>query len=148
MQEIIHAFGIDGRLIVIQIFNFTLLLVGLWYFLYTPVLAMLEKRQKTIDEGLTHAAEAERKLHTADKEKDAIVKSAHEEATNVGLRAKAYADEKTHIALREAEAKSARMIEDAKREGELRKEQLYKESQADIAKTALLAAEKILKERA
>lgn len=147
MQEIIHAFGIDWRLIVIQIFNFTLLALGLWYFLYTPVLSMLEKRQKTIEEGVAHAAEAERKLRHADEEKAGILKAAHEDARAIGERAKVHADEKTSMLLREAEAKSERILEEAKKEGESLKERLYKESEGEIAKTALLAAEKILRER-
>lgn len=144
MQEIIHAFGIDWRLIVIQIFNFLILLLGLWYFLYTPVLSMLEKRKETIEKGLTDAAEAARALHDADKEKSAVLSAAHAEASAVASRAKTHADEKTALLLKEAEEKRERLLADAKREGELTKERLYKESEAEIAKTALLAAEKIL----
>lgn len=148
MQEIIHAFGIDWRLIAIQIFNFTLMAVGLWYFLYTPVLNLLDKRKQTIEEGLTHAAEAARKLHDADKEKAAVLQSAHADAQTIAVRAKAFAEEKAQALVRETEEKTARMLEDAKRDGEATKQRLYKESEAEIAKTALLAAEKILKERA
>ena len=147
MQEIIHAFGIDWRLIAIQIFNFAILAVGLWYFLYTPLLNLLENRQKTIQEGVAQAAEAERQLRHADEEKSEILKAAHTDASAVAARAKAHADEKTAVLIREAEEKSARILEEAKREGEAEKQRLYKESEAEIAKTALLAAEKILKER-
>ncbi|MBX9906408.1 ATP synthase F0 subunit B [Patescibacteria group bacterium] len=148
MQEIINAFGIDWRLIVIQIFNFALLLTGLWYFLYTPVLTMLEKRQKTIEKGLADAALAEQALTGAETEKAAIVKAAHDEATAVSLRAKAYADEKSAALVREAEEKTTRMMEEAKKAGLELQNRLYKESEAEIARTALLAAEKILKQRA
>ncbi len=148
MQEIIIAFGIDWRLIVIQIFNFTILLVALWYFLYTPILAMLQKRQQVIEKGLADASQAEQNLRHAEEEKSVIVKTAHEEASLVAVRAKAYADEKTATLLREAEEKSQRTLEDAKKACEELQKRMYKESEAEIAKTALLAAEKILKERA
>ncbi len=148
MQEILTAFGIDWRLISIQIFNFGILLTALWYFLYTPVLSMIEKRQEVIRKGLKDASDAERKLASAEEERSSIVKTAHLEAGNVASRAKAYADEKTALLLKDAEEKRVRTLADALREGERVKENLYKESQAEIAKTALLAAEKILKAHA
>ena len=148
MQEILSAFGIDWRLITIQVINFALLLIGLRYFLYTPVLSMLEKRKQVIEKGLTDAAEAARSLKDADKEKAGIVKAAHDEAAAVALRAKAHADERTAALLHEAEEKKMRILEEAKKAGVELQDRLYKESEAEIARTALLAAEKILRGRA
>lgn len=148
MHEIIAAFGIDWRLIAIQIFNFTLLLSVLWYFLYGPIMRMLEKRRGMIEQGVKDALAAGEALASAESEKGVIVTAAHQEAQEVGLRAKKHAEEKTATLLEEAAEKRARLLEDAKREGEALKERLYKESEAEIAKTALLAAEKILSEKA
>lgn len=148
MHEIISAFGIDWRLIVIQLFNFAILATALWYFLYTPVLSLLEKRRSVIEKGLTDAEAAATNLKNAETEKASIVKAAHEEASAVAVRAKAYADEKTAVLLRDAEEKGQRVLEDAKKAGVELQNRLYKESEAEIARTALLAAEKILKERA
>lgn len=148
MDQIIHAFGIDWRLIAIQVFNFTVLLVVLRYFLYTPLLNLIENRKRAIEKGLADAAEAERHLKNAEKEKSAIVKDAHAEASQVALRAKVQAEEKSAALLRDAEEKSQRVLEDAKKAGAELQNRLYKESEAEIARTALLAAEKILKERA
>lgn len=148
MEEIIKAFGIDWRLIAIQIFNFTILVVALWYFLYTPVLRMIEKRRDVIAQGVADAKAAGENLAAAESEKATILTAAHKEAGEVASRAKAFADEKTAAILSEAEEKKARILRDAQTEGEALKERLYKESEAEIAKTALLAAEKILKEKA
>lgn len=147
MEAIIHAFGIDWRLIAIQLFNFALLLGGLWYFLYDPVLTMLEKRRALVEKGVRDAEEAARTLSEAETEKAQIIQGAHAEAGDVALRAKAHAEEKTAHLLSEAKEKSDRLIAEARREGDLLKEHLYKESEADIAKMALLSAEKILTER-
>ena len=48
MEEIIKAFGIDGRLIVIQIVNFTILMSILGYFLYTPILNLLRNVKRKL----------------------------------------------------------------------------------------------------
>ncbi len=148
MQEIITAFGIDWRLIAIQIFNFVVLLLALWYFLYTPVLAMIERRRSTIEGGVRDAELAAQKLAAAQSEHAQVLKAAHAEAVEVARRAKDHADIKAAELVHAAEEKSRRTMEEAKREGELLKERLYNESEAQIAQTALLAAEKILKERA
>jgi F0F1-type ATP synthase membrane subunit b/b' len=57
MEEIIHAFGIDQRLIIIQIVNFAILAGALGYFLYTPVLRLLREREEKIAQGLKDAEE-------------------------------------------------------------------------------------------
>lgn len=38
MDQLIQAFGIDAKLITVQIINFGILLAALTYFLYKPVL--------------------------------------------------------------------------------------------------------------
>lgn len=147
MEEIIHAFGVDWRLIAIQVFNFSLMLAGLWYFLYTPVLKLLDDRKKIIEEGLTNAAHAERALRHADKEKAAILAAAHAEALHVDARAKVHAEEKIATLIQDAEEKAARILHNAEEEGAALKMRLEREGEADIARVALLAAEKILRER-
>lgn len=44
--------GIDLKLLIAQIVNFAIIVVVLSKFLYKPILAMLAKRKKEIDEGL------------------------------------------------------------------------------------------------
>ncbi len=147
MEEIIHAFGIDGRLIVIQIFNFAILAAALWYFLYTPVLKLLSEREAKIQKGVDDALKAESALKDADAEKNTIVSSAHKEAEEIGARAKAYADVKAGEIVSEAQKKAAQVLASATARGEELKVQARKESEAEIAKVAILAAEKILREK-
>ena len=62
MSEIIGVFGINGKLLVIQVFNFGILVLILWHFLYKPVVAMLEKREKVIAGGVRDAETAKKNL--------------------------------------------------------------------------------------
>jgi F-type H+-transporting ATPase subunit b len=144
MQEILTAFGIDWRLIVIQIFNFSILVGILWYFLYTPVLKLLSEREAKIKKGITDAEEAEKALLRADSEKTAILKDAHVEAGQIHARATLTAEEKASALIKDAETKIARDIESAKGLAEELKTQALKGSEAEIAKLSFLAAEKIL----
>jgi len=61
-MELLTKLGIDWKLLVAQIVNFTILLFVLYKFVYGPILAMLEKRTKTIEKGLQDAKASEEKL--------------------------------------------------------------------------------------
>lgn len=147
MQEIIHAFGIDWRLIVIQIFNFGLLAGALWYFLYTPILKILDEREAKIKKGVEDAVEAEKSRQSADTEKSQILKEAHGEASQIVARGTAHAEEKGKSLITEASEKIARDIANAKLTAEEIKAKALKESEAEIAKLAILGAEKVLNEK-
>ena len=145
MQEIIHAFGIDWRLLVIQIFNFALLAGLLWYFLYRPVLNMLTARQEKIAQGVQDAEAAAVERASAGEEKNTIVSSAHAEAEAVMARSNERAAEKTAELLGEAQKERERVLADATARAAEISERSRKESEAEIAKAAILAAEKVLR---
>lgn len=145
MEQIIHAFGIDGRLIVIQLINFGILLGALLYFLYTPMLNMLKAREDKIKEGIENAEAAAVARANAETEKAQILTKAHESATEVVNRAKAGADEKAGQIVSEAEIKANELLAQAAKNAELLRDKITKEAEAEIAKTAILATEKLLK---
>lgn len=144
MQEILHAFGIDWRLIVIQIFNFSILMGLLWYFLYTPVLKLLADREAKIKKGVEDAEHAAVVRAEAESEKSVIIKNAHTEAGAIFARATAQAEEKEMMLVAETQEKISRELHNARKNADELKAQALKESETEIAKMSLLAAEKIL----
>lgn len=144
MEEILHAFGIDWKLISIQIFNFTILAVLLWYFLYTPVLNLLKERQEKIDRGLKDAEEAKEAKQSADREKQTVLAAAQKEAEAIHERGKKHADEKAKALVMSAEERAAQIVRDAEAKARTAKDEAVKASEAEIAKLAVLAAEKVL----
>ena len=147
MEEIIKAFGIDWRLIVIQMFNFAILAAALVYFLYTPILKILSERENKIKKGIEDAEAASIALTEADVQKKSILSEAQDEATQIVSRAEVHAEEKGVAIVQEAESKAQRVLLDAERKAEEIQEKSKKESDAEIVKTAILAAEKILIEK-
>jgi F-type H+-transporting ATPase subunit b len=145
MEEIIKAFGIDWRLITIQIFNFVLLALALTYFLYNPVLKLLSEREQKIKKGIEDALEAEKSRAEADVTKTEIIKEAHGEASQIVARATVHAEEKGKELLHDAEDRISRELSDAKARAEEIKAQALKESEAEITKLAILGAEKVLR---
>ncbi len=148
MEQLLHAFGIDVKLIIIQIINFVVLAGLLSYFLYKPVLKILTEREEKIKKGIEDAEAAAKAKASALEEKQAVLSEAQKEAQEIDARAKAFAKEKEEEIVTAAQAKASDVIKDAETKSALLKEQALKESEAEIAKLAVLAAEKVLREKA
>jgi F-type H+-transporting ATPase subunit b len=147
MSQLFATFGINTSLLIMQAINFGLLLLALWYFLYRPLFATLDKRRQKIAEGVRDADEATKKLALAEVEKDSIIKSANGEAEKIVAEAKTYAVGKGDELVKEAQAKSAALLTDATLRAEEAKRLALKESEAEVARLAILGAEKVLRER-
>jgi F-type H+-transporting ATPase subunit b len=147
MEAIVNAFGIDVHLIIVQIINFTILMGLLGYFLYTPVLNLLREREEKIAAGIKDAEAAAVAKAQAEVEKAAVLTEAHHAAAEVNARAKVTAE----VAAAEILAAAETIAHAAKAKAVVEAEQLkaaaIKASEAEIAKTAILAAEKILREK-
>jgi len=148
MEQLIHVFGIDVKLITVQIINFVVLMSVLTYFLYKPVLKLLNDREEKIKQGIKDAEDAAVAKASALDEKQAILTNAQKEAQEIDARATAFAKEKEEAIVLEAQEKAASVIKDAEAKSAFLKEQALKESEAEIAKLAILAAEKVLAEKA
>lgn len=147
MEEILHAFGIDWRLITIQVFNFAILMAALWYFLYKPVMKLLAERQEKIAKGVSDAEAAAKQLEEADEEKKEVLSQANQKADEIVAASRTQAEEKAGGIVADAAERSERILEDAKEKSEELKAQALRESEAEITKAAVLAAEKILRKQ-
>lgn len=148
MEQLIESFGLDARLIVFQIINFGIVLTALWYFLYTPVLKLLREREDKIKQGLADATAAAAAKAGAESEKRDILAAAHQEAEGIDARARTSAGEQSAAIVAAAEAKAEQVIKNAEALGRDLKTKAERDSEAEISKLAILAAEKILRERA
>lgn len=147
MNELFEAFGVNWKLLLVQAVNFGLLLSVLTYFLYKPVLRIIDERQKKIAEGVKTAEEAARKLADAKMEGDGIVGTASREAEQLVAAARSRADEKGNEIVKAAEARANAVIKEAGAHAEEAKRMALAESSKEIARAAVLAAEKILREK-
>lgn len=148
MDQLIQAFGVDVKLITVQILNFAILLGLLSYFLYKPVLKVLADREEKIAQGIKDAEAAAAARATAAAEKQAIVATAHVEAEEVSKRAKGSAEEFSAEIIAAANAKAEQLLKEAVQRGETLQARLQKESEAEVAKLAILAAEKVMRQNA
>ena len=147
MEQLIEAFGIDIRLIIIQVFNFGLLMAVLTYFLYKPILKLMAEREAKIKKGVEDAAAAETIRAEADVEKKGIIAVANKEAEAMAARAKEHASARGDEIVADARKKAEQVVRDAGMRGQELMAEARRESEAEIARLAILAAEKVLKER-
>ncbi len=147
MDQIISTFGIDWQLLIAQSINFVLLLVVLSYFLYKPVIGMLNKRQEMLEKQVRDAKEAESALAEIEGTRTATIQGAEKEAQAVIANAKTVGEEARLIALKDASTRADAVLADAKAQAEELKRQALKESEAEVAKLVVLGAEKILRQK-
>src|SRR3989344_1664086 len=104
MSGLFEAFGINWQLLLVQAFNFGVLLTVLWYFLYRPVLKMIDDRRAKIAEGVQNAGAAAKRLESAKKEGEKIVGGASREGEGIVAAARSRAEERAAEIVKNAEA--------------------------------------------
>jgi F-type H+-transporting ATPase subunit b len=145
MQALFAAFGLNGSLILAQAVNFGIVLIALTYFLYKPVLKVLSDRQKKVAQGVEDAERAAEKLAQADSVASARVSTAETEAEGIVLSARETATTERARILKEAEERAAGVAADADARAHEASAKMLRESEKEIARLAVLAAEKILR---
>jgi len=144
MQQLFAAFGVNVSLLIAQAVNFAIVLIALWYFLYKPVLEMIEKRKEVVAKGVEDAALASEKLAQADGEAESRIAAADSEASGIVSSAREAANAEKARLLKEAEARAVAVTQDAEARAQEIAAKAKRESEKDIARLAILAAEKVL----
>ena len=144
MSAILTTFGIDWHLLLLQAINFGILLFGLWYFLYGPVMRMLEERRNKVAQGVVDAETAEQKLHAIEAERAATLAQAGKEADEIVSSAQSRGTVKEREMLAQAQAAAASVLKDAESQAKEAKARAVSESKEEVAKMIVLGMEKML----
>ncbi len=147
MAELFEAFGIDWKILVINLVNFGALLLVLWYFLYGPIVRMLEARRRQIAEGVEAAEKSKEELEKIEQSRAALLAKAGKEADDVLSNARAMGNEKQREIVGAAEVAAARALKEAEAQASEMKAAAIAESKQEVAKLIVLGIEKTLKEK-
>ncbi|KND47323.1 MAG: ATP synthase F0, B subunit [Parcubacteria bacterium C7867-004] len=145
MEQLFDAFGIDGKLLIAQLINFGVLFVALTWLLYKPVMKTLDERREKIAKGVEDAELATAKLEGADEEVSRRVQGAETEAEGIVASARDAANTEKARIMKEADARAAQIAVDADLRAKEAAAQALKESEKEVARLAVLAAEKVLR---
>ncbi len=143
MSAVLGVFGIDWRLLVINLINFGLLLGVLWYFLYKPLTRMLDLRREKVAQGVHNADLAERRLREIEGAETARLAQAATQADTLLSEARASATQKERDILARGEAAAASLLSEAQRQAEQTKREAIAKSKEEVAKLVVLGMEKL-----
>ena len=146
MEQLFDAFGIDGKLLLAQLVNFGVLFVALTWLLYKPVMKTLDERAAKIRQGVEDAERAAEAAANADAEAQKVVQGASEEADTIVGTAREHANAEKARIVKDAEARAAQVQADAEARAEETASRALRESEKEVARLAVLAAEKVLRD--
>lgn len=113
-------------------------------FLYRPVLGIIEKRQKMIDEQMEKAQSCREEAGKLKETYEASLSEMKKEQEQLMKDAKEKAGLEYEKILEDANKEANQLLEDAKKVSQAEKERTVKEAEKEIAKLAAQAAAKIV----
>ena len=135
-MELLHALGLDTKILIAQLVNFAVLLFVLWKFGYRPLLKFLDERQEKIEAGIKNAEAAEKRLHDIDDKEQTVLRQAQKEAQAL--------IEKTNEHLNQ---RKKEMMAKTKEELEVEKKIIFKNIKQETADLVVAALGKIISEK-
>ncbi|MES2135131.1 MAG: F0F1 ATP synthase subunit B [Patescibacteria group bacterium] len=147
MGELFDTFGIDVRLLIIQAVNFGITLVVLWYFLYRPLLRVIGERKEKIAKGIVDAEAAETLRTETEGARAGVLSQAERDAQGLVERATLEGKDERAKIIKTAQDRSDAMLADAKKESIEMQRRALAESEKEMTRLAILAAEKILRKQ-
>ena len=145
MSQVLSVFGIDWRLLLINAVNFGLVLVALRYFLYAPVMRMLETRREKLAQGVRDADNAARSLSEIENSRAEVLAAAGKDADALVAAARAAGAQKERELMQKGEATAATLMRDASAQAAELQRRSIEESRQEVAKLIVLGMEKAFK---
>ncbi|HNU81274.1 MAG TPA: F0F1 ATP synthase subunit B [bacterium] len=143
---LIKALGIDGRILLAQLFNFALLVFILWRYAYKPVLNILEERRSKIEQGLNDAETAAEKLKQAEENSRQVMIAARQEAAQLLEKAQHQAELRQQEIVRKAQEDIGIMMEKEREKIEAEKKSVLAELKGELSNLILLGLKSFLHE--
>lgn len=141
VMDFLDKLGIDWKLFLAQLFNFAVLLFVLHRFLYKPVLKILDKRRKDIEENIEKTRSLEARLSNAETEIQKRLKQAEHEAQKIIHESRAAAESLRAETQERAEIAARKTAEEARKQFGREHDELIaqvKQESEEFIKKALL----------
>ncbi len=138
--------GINFKIFLAQLLNFTIVLVVMWKFAYKPIVKLLEERQEKIERGVKQAEDVEKRVQELEHEQKEVIATAKSEAAKILDEARVIAEDRKKDLLAKAKEEVKGVVAQGKVQLETQKEQMIQEAREEIAAIAVEAARKILED--
>ena len=147
MAQVLSVFGIDWRLLLINAVNFFLVLVALWYFLYAPMMKMLDARREKVAQGVRDAQDAAHALTEIERSRTEVLTAAGKDADALVDAARAAGAGKERELVQKGEAAAAVILRDAEAQASELQRRSIEESKQEVAKLIVLGMEKAMSQQ-
>ncbi|MEK7105434.1 MAG: F0F1 ATP synthase subunit B [Patescibacteria group bacterium] len=142
----IGALGLNAKIFIAQLINFTIVLLVLWKWAYKPIMRLLEERQVKIEKSVKDAEEIEKRVTSLAGEREEVLKAAKAEAQAVVDEAMATADVRKAEMIDKAKREVERVIVQGKAQLNAEREAMVREARKDLVEVALAATKRIIGE--
>ncbi len=139
-----EALGISPNLLITQIVNFIILLVLLRVLLYKPMLNMLNSRKQKIQESLEYAEQVKRDAANQQKEFERKLEDQRREMQASAQAASQVGEKEREAILAQAREEARKLVEQAKGQIEYERRQMMADLHDEVVRLSLLAAQKVI----
>lgn len=138
--------GINGHIFLAQLFNFLVVLLVLWKWVYTPLVRLLDERSKRIEESMKHAEDIEKRVKVVEADHARLMHDAKAEAAAMLEQARTEAESRKKELLEAAKADVQKIVTQGKEQLKAEKAIMLREAKMELVDIAIAAATKVLKE--
>ncbi|MEK7545205.1 MAG: F0F1 ATP synthase subunit B [Patescibacteria group bacterium] len=143
-MELITKLGIDWKILIAQIVNFTILLLVLRAFVYRPLLELLEKRRDMVTKSVEDAKNAEELLTDIEKTRLEAMEKIKVQSVKILDEASQKAEAMKAQITDAARKESDMMYSQAKLQMQQEKERMMKQLHQEIAEMVVTVSQKVL----
>lgn len=144
---IFGSLGIDWKILILQMIAFGILVFILSKWVYPPILAMLDRRDKLIDDSVKAAKEASKQSEKAAEEVAEQLKAARDEANSIVSSAREQSTQMLIDSEKEAGRRAEALVESAKAQLNRDIEAARETLRAETISLVSLATEKVIGEK-
>ncbi len=135
---------IDWWTLILQSVNLLIVMGGLYFLLFKPIAGVIQRREKFVEDSLTHAASSKEEADKLLAEYKEQLKEARQEAQQIIEKASKDAEDYGRRKRVEADNEAQAILEKAKREIQVERERAVSAIRDEVATLAVAAAGKIL----
>jgi F-type H+-transporting ATPase subunit b len=144
MKDLVTQLGINWKIIIAQIVNFSILAFFLTKFLYKPIIKMLDDRKNKLENDEKKSLELSEKVKSAEIAKEEVLSLARKESEKIIKQSEKGARDIKDGLLKEAELESEKIKIETRKQIQAEKEKVMEEVKKDLGGLISLSIEKAL----
>jgi F-type H+-transporting ATPase subunit b len=145
MSELINALGLDWRVLIAQLVNFSVLVVVLYFLAYKPLLKYLNKRSQLIEASLKKTEKIDQLLAKAENDYAKKMATAQAESEKIMSKSQQEAEKYRQERLEKTRQEVAAIVAESRAAIESDKKEIIREVKEEMSGLVAAAATQVLR---